>query len=328
MKSTLPDEELKRYRDSGSVIELQPGETLFEQGSDPMEMYALLRGSLAVIIDGVQIAEVSEGQVAGEMAFFLGERRSATMRALTVCELHAISPQKMRMLLQHPDVVFGLLQLFSRRVEAVNRALKLRTDTTLNAKLALEEEKDQRNEDITFLAGQIKTADERIAELETQLGAAHANLENADTLITQLQASLLKGVKVFSPPMERSALEIDDDLDLLAPPPAEYTPIARVALRQIAVPRPVPSPVFTEEGPTEEMPAVPPPLPSAPIKSRRDETVSYATTPKVPIGGRTQSMVAFDPDAYRREIVIDDHGARANETDSLIAEILRVTPKS
>lgn len=355
MTSTLPEKELQRYRDSGSVIELQPGEILFEQDSPPDEMYAVLRGTLTVIMDGVQMAEISEGQVVGEMAFLLGETRSATVRALTRCEVHAISPQKMRMLLQHPDVTLGLLQLFSRRVEAANRALLLRTQTATSARLRVEELEKQLVQDTGFLNGelgtahatiaglneQVETAKTRIAEIETKLRGALANLEAADARIAHLEAlhpETKKVMKVFSPVVERSALEleieIDNDLDLLAPPPA--LPIGKIGLKQVAVPRPKPAPVFTEEGPTEKMEAVPEPLPN----KRRDETLSYRTeraeplTTKscaVPVGGRTQTMVAFDPDAPMTEIVINDRGSRPaavleSETDALIREIVATTP--
>lgn len=306
MKSTLPNQELQRYRDSGSVIELQPGETLFEQETTPDEMYAVLRGTLAVIMDGVQVAEIGEGQVVGEMAFLLDEKRSATVRALTPCEVHAISPQKMRMLLQHPEVAVGLLQLFSRRVEAANRALLVRTQTAQHARLEAEElrrllgQAESRNEE---LLEKQHLADARIALLERILGNMEMTVSEDGTVC-----------KTFPKPIIE---EIDCELDGLEPPPAQTV----------------------QEAPA----ALPPPLPAK--KPRVDETVPFVverTTPApdesfaevgtgeltviddrpsapgigpvqarrvVPVGGRTQTMMAFDPTKPLREVVIDERGS-------------------
>lgn len=304
IKSTLPNLELQRYRDSGSVISLQPGETLFEQGTAPEEMYAVLRGTLAVIMDGVQVAEIGEGQVAGEMAFLLDEKRTATLRALDTVEVHAISPQKMKVLLQHPQVAFGLLQLFSRRVEAANRALLIRTQTAQSARLEAEEHRklhgqaESRNEE---LLEKQHLAAARIALLERFIGNMGITIDEDGTVC-----------KTFPKPI---AEEIDIELDGLEPPPAPPVQEAPAALPPplpakkprvdetvpFVVERATPAPDdgFAEVGTgeltvLEERPSAP-----GPIQARR----------VVPVGGRTQTMMAFDPNAPMKEIVIDDRGS-------------------
>lgn len=252
-KSGLPEEELQRYRDTGCVIELRPGDVLFEQGTEPDEMYVILRGTLAITMDGVQVAEVSEGQVIGEKAFFLGENRSATARALTVCELHAISPQKVRMLMQHPLVVLMLMRLYSRWVESANQALLVRTQTSQNDRMALEEEQRQRAEDKKAFAT-------KLSEAETRVAAALANLKASDDRITLLERILRdQNLEVGTDGAVRRTFPRPIDL---APPPEEAAPIALVAVK--------------------------PPPPVAPV----------------PVGRRTQNMVAFDPKTPLKQIVI------------------------
>lgn len=344
MKSTLPDTELQRYRDSGSLIELQPGQTLIEEGDGSWEMYAVLRGVLGVFMDGVQIAEISEGQVAGEMAFFLEEPRTATLRALTVCEVHAISPQKMRVLLQHPDVAFGLIKLFARRVEASNLALKVRTQTAIDSRLALEEERQLHE------------------RTRTQLAAARANLEPGNVRIAALEQALhglgyeLKpdGVltRRFAKPAAdllpaAEAREMEDDLALLAPPPAPVPPplpmvpklkdmgarrdetisYAQGTRAPLAEPVAPAEPGVFAEVDTAELTVVEEP-PRGPVQAPRQKGI--------PVGARTQTMAAFDPDAPLTEYIVDERGSRpsqptieqalASETDELLAEILSLSP--
>ena len=208
-ESTLPEAELQRHRKAGSAIRLEPGQTLFEQGSPADTMFAVLRGKLAVIMNGVQIAEISSGQVVGEMAFLLGEPRSATVRALSVCEVSAISPHKMRLLMQHPDVVFQLLKLFARRVEAANRALMVRTQTVTDLREQVSEQLRMR----TVAEANLGEADALIAELRQQL---------ADTSGTGSTREVLVGV--FRPlqagPTESAFEDIpEEELKLLTPPP-------------------------------------------------------------------------------------------------------------
>ncbi len=262
-KSTLSDGQIQRYRDSGSLITLEPGETLIEQGSDAEEMYVVARGVLGVYMDGVQIGEVFESQVVGEMAFILQKSHTATVRALTVCEVHAISPQKLRFLLRNaPEVIANILTLFALRTEAVNHALRLRTQTATDTRLALTEEKREHAEDVAFVTHQLGTVNAENAMLQEQLEAAEARIGD---LARKLEASKMRELaastdlapeddritdvhtqppmKVFgapaevSPPtVEQPMLALDlEELERNNVPKRE--PIARVAVAQIAVPR-------------------------------------------------------------------------------------------
>src|ERR671936_471474 len=63
--------------------QLEPGQTLVEQGELGDELYLLLDGVFAVEVDGDEVAEVGPGALVGERALLEGGTRKATLRATT-----------------------------------------------------------------------------------------------------------------------------------------------------------------------------------------------------------------------------------------------------
>ena len=63
--------------------ELEPGEALVEQGDPGDELFLLLDGVLAVVVDGDEVAEIGPGAILGERASLEGGVRTATLNART-----------------------------------------------------------------------------------------------------------------------------------------------------------------------------------------------------------------------------------------------------
>jgi hypothetical protein len=71
-------------------LRLRKGATLVSQGDPGDELYLLFDGLLAVEIDGRVVTELGPGAVVGELAVLAGGRRTATLRAVTVCRVAAV----------------------------------------------------------------------------------------------------------------------------------------------------------------------------------------------------------------------------------------------
>jgi len=67
------------------------GVPLVSQGDPGDDVFILLDGVLGLEIDGRQLAEIGPGAVIGERAALEGERRTATLRAVTPCRVAAAS---------------------------------------------------------------------------------------------------------------------------------------------------------------------------------------------------------------------------------------------
>jgi Cyclic nucleotide-binding domain len=73
--------------------QLEPGETLIEQGAAADDLFLLLDGVLDVEVDGETVAEVGPGAMLGERAVIEGGDRTATLRAVTPCRVVVIDPE-------------------------------------------------------------------------------------------------------------------------------------------------------------------------------------------------------------------------------------------
>ncbi len=67
--------------------ELPKGNVLIEQGAAGDEMFLVLDGTLAVEVDGQQVAQVGPGAIIGERAVLERGSRTATVRAMTTCRV-------------------------------------------------------------------------------------------------------------------------------------------------------------------------------------------------------------------------------------------------
>jgi Cyclic nucleotide-binding domain len=73
---------------------LRPDERLVEQGDPGDELYLLLDGVLAAVVDGEEIAQIGPGAIVGEGAIVEGGRRNATLRACTPARVVVIPPDQ------------------------------------------------------------------------------------------------------------------------------------------------------------------------------------------------------------------------------------------
>jgi hypothetical protein len=73
---------------------LKQDERLVEQGDPGDELYLLLDGVLAAVVDGEEVAQVGPGAVLGEGAIVGEGTRSATLRACTPARVAVITPEQ------------------------------------------------------------------------------------------------------------------------------------------------------------------------------------------------------------------------------------------
>jgi hypothetical protein len=74
------------------------GEVIAHEGDDGASMFVLRRGEAAVTVAGTEgeLARLTEGAFFGEMSLLTGDRRSATVTAITDCELLEIGVDEFR----------------------------------------------------------------------------------------------------------------------------------------------------------------------------------------------------------------------------------------
>ena len=84
------------------TVNVNAGAILCEEGDQGDEMFILNRGNLEVFVGGKNVATIHKGgTVIGEMALLLGEKRTATVKALTDCNITIIKPENLKEIVQN-----------------------------------------------------------------------------------------------------------------------------------------------------------------------------------------------------------------------------------
>lgn len=120
---------------------VKAGVTLFEAGDPGDGFYALLEGSLRVVLrgdDGEQVlAILSPGSIFGELALFDGEPRSATVIAAKPSRVAFFEKSAVfRFADDNPAVYRHMLCIVGRRLRASNASLAARSLLPLNGRVA------------------------------------------------------------------------------------------------------------------------------------------------------------------------------------------------
>jgi CRP-like cAMP-binding protein/HEAT repeat protein len=98
-------------------IAVYQGDTLFEQGDLGESLYLVCAGSIAIEVDGRQLAVLERNACLGEMALISGLPRSATATALSEGRLLRIGSDDFASLLStEPEISLALLKTLSRRL--------------------------------------------------------------------------------------------------------------------------------------------------------------------------------------------------------------------
>ena len=98
------------------------GERVLRQGLTGSGFYVILDGEAAVVIDGTERARLSRGDFFGEVSIILGESPIADVVALRPLRCLVLAgPRVEKFLVDHPRVMYRMLQVQARRLRAANR---------------------------------------------------------------------------------------------------------------------------------------------------------------------------------------------------------------
>jgi PAS domain S-box-containing protein len=98
------------------LITFNPGQTIFLEGDDTQDLYVLVSGQVAIFKGDQKIRDITkEGSVFGEVSFFLGDQRTASVKAKTRVEVICIPKEEINLFLNEcptagPDIIRHLSQ--------------------------------------------------------------------------------------------------------------------------------------------------------------------------------------------------------------------------
>jgi voltage-gated potassium channel len=88
-------------------IVVVPNSFVFKEGDNAEEMYFVVSGKLKVIIDAdmKEIAELNDGDFFGEIAIFENIKRTASVKAITYCDLYILTKQQYsKVAVKYPEI--------------------------------------------------------------------------------------------------------------------------------------------------------------------------------------------------------------------------------
>jgi CRP-like cAMP-binding protein len=100
----------------------QDGERILRQGMTGSGLYLIVDGQASVRVDGEERARLSRGEFFGEVSILLGEPPVADVVAVdTLRCLVLAGPAVHKFLLDHPALMYRMLQASARRLRNANR---------------------------------------------------------------------------------------------------------------------------------------------------------------------------------------------------------------
>src|SRR5213596_1298091 len=125
----LSDEQIETLVQQSQVSHFGRGERVIREGAEGDSMFVLLRGSAEVSISkngtSIAVATLKAPDCFGEMSLLTGERRTATVRAETDCQVMEIGKPVMADLLRaSPDCLERLSELLAQRKMETEGLLK------------------------------------------------------------------------------------------------------------------------------------------------------------------------------------------------------------
>jgi CRP-like cAMP-binding protein len=105
------------------TVRLPAGTALIDEGSAPSSMYVLVSGSVTIEREGVAFARIdAPGAVFGEMSVVLARPATATVRAASDVEVHAIhNPEDF--LIERPGAALSVLRTTAARLDGLTQYL-------------------------------------------------------------------------------------------------------------------------------------------------------------------------------------------------------------
>jgi CRP-like cAMP-binding protein len=121
----LPPRELLALSERARAHRYADGDRLVGQGDPGAEVHVVVRGTVRVLVDGIEVARRGPGEIVGELALVTGGPRSATLVAAGPVGTLGLDPATFDALLrERQEVATALVGSLSRRLAAPRPAAR------------------------------------------------------------------------------------------------------------------------------------------------------------------------------------------------------------
>jgi CRP/FNR family cyclic AMP-dependent transcriptional regulator len=107
------------------IIEVQPGQTILEQGQEGSGFFVLKSGTLEVFKDDILLAVIMyPGTIFGEMGDILGRPRTCTVKAKNTASIASYQVESLDSLVRtNPEIAVKLIRTLASRLDRTTQKL-------------------------------------------------------------------------------------------------------------------------------------------------------------------------------------------------------------
>jgi predicted acylesterase/phospholipase RssA/CRP-like cAMP-binding protein len=122
----LDKDSLRNLASSMSLVSVEGGKTLIHKGEYDSSLYILLQGRLRVFIKKREIADITCGQIVGEIAMLTDERRTSSVRAVRDSLLLKLDKENyLKFQEKHPFEIIEMAKTAIKRMNELKRATQI-----------------------------------------------------------------------------------------------------------------------------------------------------------------------------------------------------------
>ncbi len=100
------------------------GDIIINEGDESRDIFDMVTGSAQATKKGRQLGIINEGEVFGEVSFFTGSRRSATVTALQKCMVRVIHEDNFADMIRHnPNFIISISKTLAKRLVDLNQKI-------------------------------------------------------------------------------------------------------------------------------------------------------------------------------------------------------------
>lgn len=116
LKGDYSEHELECITRRGTIIDLAPGKTIFEEGKTGSEAAVIISGQVKITRGSEVIKHLESGAVIGEAAVLTGEARNASASTISVVKVSVLDHEQFLALLEEcPDFRGRVANEFEKR---------------------------------------------------------------------------------------------------------------------------------------------------------------------------------------------------------------------
>ncbi len=201
---SLSEEELRQVADLAVPRRHEAGEVIFREGDRPDTCFIVRTGRVRITrrhAGGrrLTLAELSAGDMFGELSMFDGKGRSATVEALEETTTLALLERDVRRVLrEHPEIAVKMLARLASRLRAANEKLARQSFQPVAGRVA------------STLLGQVEArraeAAAAVDASDRRTGAGEVVIEATQADIAQLAGSSRESASRFLADLERAGV--------------------------------------------------------------------------------------------------------------------------